>query len=156
MLAVKLLGFNVLNLFIHLRIIRICLFSVNNFHHDTIVTVQPNITSYIAIVTCATVADVVEPPTNVRTTVLTPRSVKVTWTISPSFGVTGYLISYTGNHNFASNGSVTVSGGSIRSFTLTGLEEDTPYTITVQATASDNRMSANSNEVSVRTYTDGK
>ena len=40
--------------------------------------------------------------------------------------------------------------------TLNNLEEDTLYTITVQATTSDNRMSANSNEVSVRTYTDGK
>ena len=40
-------------------------------------------------------------------------------------------------------------------YTLTNLEEDTLYTITVQATSS-NRMSANSNEVSVRTYTDGK
>ena len=49
-----------------------------------------------------------------------------------------------------------MNGGSTTSHNLTNLEEDTPYTITVQATTSDNRMSANSNEVSVRTYTDGK
>ena len=49
-----------------------------------------------------------------------------------------------------------MDGGSTTSGTLTDLEEYTLYTITVQATISDNRMSTNSNEVSVRTYTDGK
>ena len=47
-------------------------------------------------------------------------------------------------------------GGNSTSHNITNLEEDTLYTISVQATTSDNRMSANSNEVSVRTYTDGK
>ena len=51
---------------------------------------------------------------------------------------------------------MTVYGGSTTSGTLTNLEEGTLYTITILATTSDNRMSANSNEVSVRTYTDGK
>ena len=36
-----------------------------------------------------------QPPTNVRATVLTPHSVEVTWTVSSSPDVTGYLISYT-------------------------------------------------------------
>ena len=94
--------------------------------------------------------------TNVRATVLTPHSVEVTWDQSSSDDVTGYLISYTTTASYTSGDSVTVSGGSTTSHTLTNLEEDTPYTITVQATSSDNRMSANSNEVSVRTYTDGK
>ena len=49
-----------------------------------------------------------------------------------------------------------MDGRSTTSHTLTNLEEYTLYTITVQATASDNRISANSNEVSVTTYTDGK
>ena len=49
-----------------------------------------------------------------------------------------------------------MNGYSTTSGTLTNLEEYIPYTITVQAITSDNRMSANSNEVSVRTYTDGK
>ena len=86
---------------------------------------------------------------------LTPRSVEVTWEPSTSSDVTGYLISYTTTASYTSGGSVTVNGGSTTSGTLTNLEEDTLYTITVQAT-SDNRISANSNEVSVRTYTDGK
>ena len=87
---------------------------------------------------------------------ITSRSVEVTWSHFSSSDVTGYLISYTTNASYASGGSVTVNGGSTTSGTLTNLEEDTLYTITVQATTSDNRMSANSNEVSVRTYTDGK
>ena len=99
---------------------------------------------------------VLEPPSTVRATVLTSRSVAVIWKPSSSSNVTGYLISYTTAASYASGGSVTVNGGSTKSGTLTNLEEDTLYTITVQATTSDNRMSANSNEVSVRTYTDGK
>ena len=100
----------------------------------------------------------VEPPTNVRATVVTSRSTQITWEPSSSSNVTitGYLISYTTTAGYAGNGRVTVNGGSTTSGTLTNLEEDTLYTITVQATTSDNRMSANSNEVSVRTYTDGK
>ena len=95
-------------------------------------------------------------PTNVRATVATSRSIQITWEPSPSSDVTGYLISYTTTASYTSGGSVMVDGGSTTSGTLTNLEEDTLFTITVQATTSDNRMSANSNEVSVRTYTDGK
>ena len=94
--------------------------------------------------------------TDVRAIALTPRSVEVTWKVSSAFDIIGYLILYTTTASYAMNGSMTVDGGSITSHTLTNLEEDTLYTITVQATASDNRMSANSNEVLVRTYTDGK
>ena len=98
----------------------------------------------------------VEPPTSVRTTVVTSSSIQITWDPSSSSDVTGYLISYTTTASYTSGGNVTVNGGSTTSGTLTNLEEDTLYTITVQATTSDNRMSANSNEVSVKTYTDGK
>ena len=98
----------------------------------------------------------VRPPTNVRATVVTSHSIQITWEPSSSSDVTGYLISYTTTASYASGGSVTVNGGSTTSGTLTNLEEDTLYTITVQATTSDNTTSANSNEVSVKTYTDGK
>ena len=97
-----------------------------------------------------------EPLTTVRAAVLTSRSVALTWVSSSASDVTGYLITYTTTASYTSGGSVTVDGGNITSYTLTNLEEDTLYTITVQATTSDNRMSANSNEVSVKTYTDGK
>ena len=97
----------------------------------------------------------VEPPTNVKATVLTPRSVEVTWTVSSSPDVTGYLISYTTTAEYTSGGSVTVNGRSTTSHTLSNLEESTLYTITVQATTN-NIRSGNSNAVSVTTYTDGK
>ena len=97
-----------------------------------------------------------DPPTNVRAKVLTPRSVEVTWDQSSSPDVTGYLISYTTTASYTSDASVTVNGGSTTSGTLNNLEESTFYTITVQATTSDNSMSADSNVVSVTTYTDGK
>ena len=95
-----------------------------------------------------------QPPTNVRATVLTPRSVEVTWTVSSSSDVTGYLISYTTTAEYTSGGSVTVNGRSTTSHTLSNLEEGTFYTITVQANS--NNGNANSDPVSVTTYTDGK
>ena len=89
--------------------------------------------------------------------VLSSHSIWITWLSSTSDSITGYLISYTTIASYASGGNLTVVGGSTTTnATLTNLEEDTLYTITVQATTSDNRMSVNSNEVSVRTYTDGK
>ena len=96
------------------------------------------------------------PPTMVMAMVLGPRTVEVTWVASLTTDVIGYHVSYTTTVDYANDDSVTVNGRSTTSHTLTNLEEDTLYTITVQATNSDNRMSANSNEVSVRTYTDGK
>ena len=94
------------------------------------------------------------PPTNVRATVLTPRSIEVTWDRSLSSNVISYLISYTTTASYTSGGHMSVDG-TTTNHTLTNLEENTLYTITVQATNS-NGTSANSNEVSVTTYTDGK
>ena len=88
-------------------------------------------------------------------TVLTPRSVRVTWTLSSSSDVTGYIISYTTTAEYTSGGSVTVNDNSTTRGTLNNLEEGTLYTITVQATTS-NSGNANSTAVSVTTYTDGK
>ena len=86
---------------------------------------------------------------------LTSRAVEVTWTVSSSPDVTGYLISYTTTASYTSGENVTVSGN-ITSLTLTNLEENTFYAITVRAVSSDSRMSVNSNAVSVITYTNGK
>ena len=94
------------------------------------------------------------PPTIVSITVLTPRSVEVTWDPSPSPGITSYLISYTTTASYTSGGSMGVDG-TTTSHTLTNIEEGTLYTITVQATNSSG-ISGNSSEVSVTTYTDGK
>ena len=95
-----------------------------------------------------------QPPTNVRATVLTSHSVEVTWIISSSPDVAGYLISYTTTAEYTSGDSVTVNGRSTTSHTLTNLEEGTFYTITVRAIS--NNGNANGAPVSVTTYTDGK
>ena len=98
------------------------------------------------------------PPTDVRVAVVTSRNIQVTWKpyASSSSDVTGYLISYTTTASYTSGGNVTVDDGSTISSNLTNLEEDTLYIITVQATSSDNVLSIHSNEVSPRTYIDGK
>ena len=97
-------------------------------------------------------------PTDVRVTSLTPRSIQVTWTPSSSPDVTGYLISYTTTASYISmnNRSRSMPVGNTTSGTLNNLEEGTTYTITVQATAGNNRRSGNSNAVTVTTYTAGK
>ena len=86
---------------------------------------------------------------------LTPRSVKVTWDQYLFSDVTGYLISYTTNASYTSGGIVTVDGIDNTSYTLASLEEDTLYTITVQATTNDDRISPYSTVLTVTTYTDG-
>ena len=87
---------------------------------------------------------------------LTPRSVEVTWTVSSSPDVTGYIISYTTTASYTSGGSEGVNQRTTTRGTLNSLEEGTTYTITVRATASSNRRSANSNAVSVTTSSVGK
>ena len=96
-------------------------------------------------------------PTNVRATMLTPRSVEVTWIPSLSPGVTGYLISYTTDASYISmnNRSRSMAVGNTTVGTLIDLEEGTTYTIIVQATAG-NDMSSNSNAEMVTTETIGK
>ena len=83
---------------------------------------------------------------------------EVTWNPShPSFtNVTSYNISYTTTASYAVNGNLTVIGSNTTDATLTDLEENTPYTITIQAISARGVISGDSNEVSVTTYTDGK
>ena len=84
--------------------------------------------------------------------VLSPQSIEVTWDPSTSPDITGYHISY---DTTASSGSEMVNDGSATSSAFTNLEENTLYTITVQALRS-NEMSGNSNEASAMTLTAGK
>ena len=98
---------------------------------------------------------VVNSPENVRATVTSSQSVDVTWDQSPSVDANGYLISYTTVASYTSGGSVMVTGHSTTSVTLTNLEENTPYTITVQTDRS-GTFSGSSDPVSVTTWTDGK
>ena len=99
---------------------------------------------------------VTDAPSNVIATVLTSSNVEVVWDAFPvSSGVTGYSISYTTTASYTSGGNVTVNDVSTASYTLTGLEEFTNYTITVRA-ISNSGMSDDSNAVTVTTYSDGK
>ncbi|XP_065905772.1 receptor-type tyrosine-protein phosphatase F-like isoform X3 [Dysidea avara] len=93
------------------------------------------------------------PPDNTRATVTSSRSIEVTWDQSQSTATTGYLISYTTTASYTSGGSVMVNGRSTTSVTLTNLEENTHYTITVQ-TDSSGTLSDNGDVVSVTTWTD--
>ena len=93
-------------------------------------------------------------PNNVRATVLSHSSVEVTW--DQLSDATEYTISYSTTASHISDESVTVKGGSTTNYTLKNLEGNTPYIITVQATASDGRKTALSTEVSVITHAAGK
>ena len=93
-------------------------------------------------------------PTIIRATVLSHCSVEVTW--DELSDATEYIISYTTTASNINDGNVTVKGGSTTCHTLTNLEGNTPYIITVQATASDSRKSALSSEVSLVTHAAGK
>ena len=87
--------------------------------------------------------------------VLTPRSIQVTWNAFYSSCVTGYVISYSTNASYTSNGSVIVNDINQTSYHLTNLEEYTEYDIIVRV-ISNIGTSNNSNGVAVTTYTDSK
>ena len=88
---------------------------------------------------------------NVKATLLSYNSVKVTW--NQLSDATEYIILFTSHTN---DENMPVEGGSTTSYTLTNLEASTTYTITVQATTRDGRKSALSNEVSIKTEAAGK
>ena len=90
-------------------------------------------------------------PSNVRATAISHSSVEVTW--DQLSDATEYIISYSTTASHISGGSVTVKG---TSGTLSGLVENTPYAITVQAITGDSRNNAVSSEVSVKTQAAGK
>ena len=90
-------------------------------------------------------------PNNVRATVISHSSVKITW--DKLSDATKYIISYSTTTSHISGGSVTVKG---TSSTLCGLVENTSYAITVQAITGDSRKNAVSSEVSVKTQAAGK
>ena len=79
---------------------------------------------------------------------LTSGSVKITW--EQSSAVTGYLIIA------AENGNIREERTRNAPYILKDLKDNTVYTITVQAIYSDGKMSAHSNEASVRTFAAGK
>ena len=71
------------------------------------------------------------PPSGVTAVQAGPTSILVSW--SPSSDATGYRIDYdsSGGHS----DSVTVSGGSTEEYTLTGLQNEDTYTVSITATS---------------------
>ena len=90
-------------------------------------------------------------PNNVKATVLSHSCVEVTW--DQLSNITEYIIFYSTTASHTSGGSVTVKG---TSGTLSGLVDNTPYAITVQAMSGDSRKNAVSSEVSIITHAAGK
>ena len=82
------------------------------------------------------------PPTNIQGTVQ-QTSVMLTWTQSDIDAVQNYIISYTrtAGCSDAPSGSQTISG-SMRMYTLSGLQENITYDITITAMNTRNRLSA--------------
>ena len=107
-----------------------------------------NIHTYVCI-QCHSVG--LPAPNNVRATAISHSNIEVTW--DQLSDATEYTISYSTTASHISGGSVTVKG---TNGTLSGLLENTPYAITVQAMTGDSRKSAVSSEVSVITHTAGK
>ena len=127
---------------------------METFKHAYISPVHTNIC--INMVTALYAYLYVDAPSNVSATVLTPRSVEITWNVfSTSTDIIGYLISYNTTASYTSGGDVTVNDVSTSRYILTNLEEYTSYTITVQ-TISNNGTSDESIEVLVTTYTASK
>ena len=85
---------------------------------------------------------------------LSRSSIEVTW--DELSGAIGYLVLYTTNVSYVSGDSVRVIGSANTSYILNNLEEGTSYIITVQYVNNDDRLSDESIEMSVTTYTDGK
>ncbi len=82
------------------------------------------------------------PPTNIQGTVQ-KTSVMLTWTQPDIDEVQNYIISYTrtAGCSDASSGSQTISG-SMRMYTLSGLQENITYDITITARNIRNRLSS--------------
>ena len=98
-----------------------------------------------------------DAPTNVSAIVLTSTSVEVRWIPSNLISnVTGYRIVYTTTASYTDGGNMTINGRNTANGIITGLEEYTLYAITVRAISGSGMISGDSDEVSVRTYTDGK
>ena len=99
-------------------------------------------------------------PTLISTTPLT-TIISFIWTQLPSDVVDSYNISHTrttdqcvGTPEFTSSGSVSGINGSMRSYSLTGLEEDSEYDITIEAVNGAGR--ASSTILTTRTSASGR
>jgi hypothetical protein len=94
---------------------------------------SPYVTEYLVVMNRVTVILV----SNLQVTTATATTLNITWTVSA--GAVDHLevtYSYVVNRCSAPHGAPhtdTISDGSVNSHTLTGLQEDSNYTITVRA-----------------------
>ena len=97
----------------------------------------------------------IDPPNNVKVTVLTPNTIEVSWDPILSEEVSGYYITYNTSAAYVSGNNITIHGYNVSKALLNSLEEDTSYNIHVQS-ISENKVSTPSNMVSASTWTAGK
>ena len=97
----------------------------------------------------------IDPPNNVKITVLAPKIIEVDWDPIISEEVTGYLIIYSTLAPYARGSNITVYGYNISKTMLKNLEENTLYSVTVRSIAQ-NKLSGFSNMVKAITWASGK
>ena len=97
----------------------------------------------------------IDPPNNVKVTVLAPKIIEVSWDPVVSEEVTGYYITYTTSAAYARGNNITINGNNFSTAILISLEEDTLYNINIQS-ISQNKVSGPSNMVSASTWAAGE
>ena len=97
----------------------------------------------------------IDPPNNVKVTVLASKIIEVSWDPVVSEEVSGYYITYNTSAAYARGNNITIYGHNVSKALLKSLEEDTLYNINVQS-ISQNKVSGPSNMVSASTWTAGK
>ena len=97
----------------------------------------------------------IDPPNNVKATVLAPKIIEVSWDPFVSTEVTSYIITYTTTAVYTTGNNVTVHGHNVSKVLLRNLEENTPYSITVQSVSA-NTVSGPSIVASLMTWPSGK
>ena len=106
--------------------------------------------------TCYSDYNYIDPPVLMDTTTSGPTTIAISWTQSVT--VDRYAVSYIYTIRRCGSGRVTgseeISDGNARSFTLTNLEEDSDYTITLLVITTDG-LRIISNHISATTDTAG-
>ena len=102
---------------------------------------------------------IIDTPVLMNATASGPTTITLSWTQSAT--VDRYTVSYTYTirrcGSGPASGSEEISNGNARSFTLTDLEEDSDYTITLTAImiSADGQLQITSNQISATTDTAG-
>ena len=96
------------------------------------------------------------PPVNVHATVLSPRTINVTWDLLSNLSfIISYIISYNSVESFANAGSLLVDKSSANA-AIDGLEEFVSYNVSVQAVYGGGGLGPASIPLRVITWSDGE